>query len=148
VRAAHLCGAEDGGIGLREGDLLRNYAQFHPPPWAAPPGGVFSLGPGTVGRTSVMEGRTVHVWGTFAELLQQYPESRGFQQAPSDERTTVLSVPLLREGEAIGRIQLRRPGGVPFSPEQVALVESFAHQAVIAIENTRLFEELQDRNQE
>src|SRR5262249_16081352 len=78
---------------------------------------------------------------TKAEMLQQYPDSYWAQQAAPDERLTSLSVLLLHEGQAIGQIQLRRPGGVPFSPEQVALVESFADQAEIAIENARLFEE-------
>src|SRR5262249_56658324 len=67
VRAAHLCGADHGGIALREGDLLRNYAQFNPEPWAPAQGGTYPLGPGTVARTSVLERRTVHVWGTKGE---------------------------------------------------------------------------------
>ena len=56
--------------------------------------------------------------------------------------------PLLREGTAIGTLALRRNEARPFTEKQVALLETFANQAVIAIENTRLFKEIQERNAE
>src|SRR5262249_42934307 len=61
---------------------------------------------------------------------------------------TVLFAPLLREGTAIGAIALRRMEGRPFTEKQIALLETFANQAVIAIENVRLFKEIQERNAE
>jgi len=61
---------------------------------------------------------------------------------------TALNVPLMRESVAIGAISLRRAEAHPFSERQVALLETFADQAVIAIENVRLFKELEARNRD
>jgi GAF domain-containing protein len=81
-----------------------------------------------------------------AETRSEFPES-----AATAERLgvrTALIVPLLRETDAIGAIHLRRNEVRPFTDKQIALVKIFADQAVIAIENVRLFKEIQERNAE
>src|SRR5215217_7710348 len=74
---------------------------------------------------------------------------REFPLRAADYRTsgarTVVSVPMLRDGEAVGALTTRRMERRPFTDQEIARLQSFADQAVIAIENARLFEELQDR---
>src|SRR5262249_23981714 len=78
--------------------------------------------------------------------VEKFPDSiRGTN--PSGTRTFLVT-PLLREGTAIGVINIRRTEVKPFTDKQVALLETFASQAVIAIENVRLFKEIQERNAE
>ena len=86
----------------------------------------------------------------FADILAEdgdrYAESQRIARLGGYR--TMLGVPMLRAGEAVGVIMMSRNTMRPFSPEQVALAETFANQAVIAIENARLFAELQARNRE
>src|SRR5437870_12079029 len=104
-----------------------------------------SLGRGTAGGRSVLDERTVQVADMQAEA-DEFPESS--ENARRLGFRTILSVPLMREGVALGAIILRRTEVQLFSERQVALLQTFADQAVIAIENVRLFTELQASNRE
>jgi two-component system, NtrC family, sensor kinase len=77
---------------------------------------------------------------------EEFPEARNI--VPGQGHRTVLSVPLLQEGDAIGAISLRRMEAQPFSEKQIDLLKSFADQAVIAISNVRLFEEVQAKTRD
>ena len=95
-----------------------------------------------VGRTA-LEARTVHLPDCLADPEYVWTKSQkigGFR--------TMLGVPLLREGNSIGVIALTRSAVKPFTGKQIELIETFADQAVIAIENVRLFEAEQQRTSE
>ena len=87
----------------------------------------------------------IHVADLQVET-KDYPE--GSAIARELGHRTILVVPLLREGVPLGAISLRRNKAEPFTEKQIELVETFADQAVIAIENTRLFEEVEARTRE
>src|SRR5262245_58384973 len=97
-----------------------------------------------IGR-AVIERRTIHVADILTEA-DEYPESRS--RALQTGFRTALVVPLVHAGESIGVIAIRRAEVRPFTERQIELVNTFADQAVIAIENTRLFEEVQARTRE
>jgi GAF domain-containing protein len=139
--AARFCSTDNATIFQVDGDTLCVVAHHGPIPVDV--GLRVPCGQGTVSGRTVLERRAFHVTDLQAEAAE-FPE--GSANARRFGHRTTLSVPLLREGGAIGAIQLRRPEAERFTNKQVALLQTFADQAVIAIENVRLFTELQEKN--
>jgi GAF domain-containing protein len=139
--AARFCGAYDASMFRLDADTLRVAAHHGPIPH--PVGRLIPVIRGTISGRAVLERRAVHVTDIQAEV-EGFPEGQAL--AHEHGWRTILSVPLLREGAAMGTIVLRRAEMNPFTDKQIALLHTFADQAVIAIENVRLFTELQEKN--
>ena len=140
--ATRLCAVDQGVIFLRDGDVLRLRASFGFPPEAVEYALAHPMLPNRGSATGrvALEGRPVHIEDVLADpeySVTEYQRTFGYR--------TVLSVPLLHEGSTIGVFALTRDVVEPFSNRQIELATTFADQAVIAIENTRLLNELRQR---
>jgi signal transduction histidine kinase/DNA-binding response OmpR family regulator len=143
--AARLCDADMASINRQAGDVYRQVASYgysrefvefmdtHP----------LEMGRGTVVGRVVIEGKSLQIPDVLAD-----PEYKFVEGAKVGGTRTMLGVPLLREGMPIGVIVLSRKRVEPFTDKQIELVETFADQAVIAIENVRLFDEIQDKSRQ
>ena len=140
--AAILCEAYDAVILLKDGDTLSAKAHHGPIPIAS---GNWPIGRDTVSGRSILDGAPVHIHDAMA-AADEFPMSHEF--AVREGQRTVLAVPLLREAQAIGALVVRRLEVQPFSRKQIELLTTFADEAVIAIANVRLFEEVQARNRQ
>src|ERR1700730_4820003 len=145
--AGELCDAYDAIVLLKDGDELRYSAHHGPIPnnlekWPINRNW-------TAGR-AFLDQKPVHVRDLLSDEGTDFPDARELsqQQTGSLGIRTLLSVPLLREHESIGAILLRRIEVHPFSEKQIALLQTFADQAVIAIGNVHLFEEVQARTED
>jgi GAF domain-containing protein len=141
--AARLCESSDSQIFRVDGDLLQQVAVYGPMPVAPMRR---PIARGHAPSRAVIDRQTIHVHDLVAELETEFPDSKAIQQISGTR--TILATPLLREGLAIGCIVVRRIEVRPFTPAQIKLLETFADQAVIAIENVRLFKELEARNRD
>ena len=140
--AARLCGADNGGVQMREGDVYPirahygatreavQYALLHP---------LRADRSSTTGRVA-LEGTTIHIPDVLAD-----PEYHATDYQRAFGSRTTLGVPLLRDGTTIGVFSLGRHEVKPFTDKQIKLVTTFADQALIAIENARLLNELWQR---
>jgi class 3 adenylate cyclase/putative methionine-R-sulfoxide reductase with GAF domain len=143
--AARLCNADLGHLALRDGQVYRVAASFalsdewnqfiRRQSWTPGRGSV-------VGR-SLLEARAIHITDITADPEYAVPEA-----VTIGNLRTLVGVPLLRENEPVGVFAFGRSRVEPFTERQIALVTTFADQAVIAIENARLFGELRQRTEE
>ncbi|HSC41621.1 MAG TPA: ATP-binding protein, partial [Candidatus Binatia bacterium] len=140
--AARVTQSEDAVIYRVEANALRRAAKYGPLPWG-PIGEVGqALSRGTIAGRAVIDRQTVHV-ADMEEFESEFPDAR--RRAEYGIRSS-LATPLLREGVPIGVINVRRKTPQPFTEKEITLLKTFADQAVIAIENVRLFQEIQDKN--
>ena len=143
--ASRLCEADMASINRERDGVYRQAASYgftaemqaymsnHP----------IAAGQGSIVGRAVMDGATIHIPDVLAD-----PEYKMTEAATLGGVHTMLGVPLLREGTPIGAIVLQRKAVRPFTDKQVELVETFADQAVIAIENVRLFNSVETRTRE
>ena len=130
--AARVCGIDDVVLRLREGNIMVPRAHFGPVP---------------IGRVEISIDEPRYRWMREHGTLH-IPDVRAQNDFPTlgslSGLRTFLAVPLRQQGELIGTLSARRTEVRPFTPAQIKLLETFADQAVIAIENVRLFQELKE----
>ena len=134
--AARVCGIDDVVLRLHEGNTMVPRAHFGPIP---------------IGRVEISIDEPQYRWMREHGTLH-VPDVRAQNDFPmlgsAGSWRTFLAAPLRQQGELIGVLNARRTEVRPFTPAQIKLLETFADQAVIAIENVRLFQELDERTNE
>jgi GAF domain-containing protein len=140
--AARLCEARDAQIYLVDGATMRLAAQHGAVRTTRRIGEPFPVSRGAVNGRVVLTRRVVHIRDLKTAVRTQYPEAAARQRATGTR--TILAAPLLSGGAVVGVIMIRRGRVNPFTSRQIALLRTFADQAVIAIENERLLRELQE----
>jgi GAF domain-containing protein len=143
--AAKLCEADMAAIPRQVGGIFDHVASYG---YSADLAELLQRNPmapgrGTVTGRAVLEGKTIHVPDVLGD-----PEYNFLEGQKAGGYRTLLGIPLMREGVAIGVLAMGRVTPRPFTPQQIELATTFADQAVIAIENVRLFESVEARTRE
>ena len=140
-RAARLCQAPLARVLLVDGDVLRAAAEYSLDGTSQARTAPLALRRSTITGRAVLDRTTIHHGDVVPLLETEYPDALN---ARTLGLRAVLAVPLMREGNAYGAILLFRREPRPFSPAQVELVQTFAQQATIAVNNVRLFNETRE----
>jgi signal transduction histidine kinase len=143
--AVRICGAKHGMIYRYDGECCRAAAAYDAPPgslelWERTP---IRASRGTTTGRVLLERRPVQIPDVLADPEYDFPQAQKLM-----DLRTVLAVPLLREGVPLGTISLWKTEVAPFTDKQIELLTTFADQAGIAIENARLFCEIEDKNRQ
>src|SRR4029434_3672743 len=139
--AGRLCEAASAALNIAEGDVQRKVAEFGPESFVLKVGETRPITQTSLTCRAILEGRPLHIPDVRdPAIMREYPDFR----YPPDAQAC-LAVPLLREGNpAVGALFVFPSHGGPFSERHEALLKTFANQAVIAIENVRLFDETKE----
>jgi signal transduction histidine kinase/HAMP domain-containing protein/predicted transcriptional regulator with HTH domain len=143
--AARLCDAAAASMYLTDGSVLRHLASRGPSPDRVSSVEVLPINRDSISGRALLERRTIEVDDMLAAGAE-YPLS--VEIARRSGHRTVVVVPLFREGKPFGTILLRRQEVRPFSERELALLRTFGDQAAIALENVRLFREIEDKSRQ